>query len=213
LVDSGRVDKLVSAWCARDHARALVPADHGAIDATIAARTFVMERIVGDQGADLFHGCLVLGRLLAARGASPTLAAATVDGAIAVSEARGEWVASARAALAEGYGAARLERARAEAVTAWDYPRCAVRLGKDTAAFAAGAPDDDDEALAEWAARVALAAQKDKVRHAIVGGAERPRAALAEALAFAGIRVEADARVETSVLRRIWRRVASQSSG
>jgi hypothetical protein len=182
-------DKLVVAWSERDHARALVPADHAAIDATSAARTFVVERILAGGHADLFHACLVLGRLLAAHGASPTLASATIDSAIDATQARGEWIGSARAALAEGYGAARLDHARAEALRAWDYPRCAVRLDDVTTAFAAGAPEDDEEALGEWAARVAVAAQRDKVRRAIVGGSPPARAALEDALAFAGIEV------------------------
>jgi hypothetical protein len=99
------------------------------------------------------------------------------------------WIVSARAALAEGYGAARVDSARAEALGTWDYPRCAVKIDDETTAFAAGAPEDDEDALGDWAARVAVAAQRDKVRRAIVGGAPRARAALEDALAFAGIEV------------------------
>jgi hypothetical protein len=78
-----------------------------------------------------------------------------------------------------------------------------VRIDEKTTAFAAAAPDDDAEALVDWAARVALAAQKDKVRRAIVSGPARE--ALSEALAFAGIEI---ARVEEapSMLRRLWRK-------
>jgi hypothetical protein len=206
------VADLVAAWCARDHARALVPADHEAIDATVAARTFIADQIQVEQHnggsprghVDLFHGCLVLGRLLAARGASPTLASATLDGAIEAAGARGEWIASARAALAEGFVAARLEKARAEALAAWDYPRCAVRVDEEIIALAAGMPDDDQDALGDWAARVAVAAQRDGVRRAMVDGPAR--AALADALAFAGIEIVPAQRTRRPSLLRWFRR-------
>jgi hypothetical protein len=204
-MDREKVDELVAAWCERDHGRALIPADHAAIDATVAARTFIMERIhTARCDNDLFHGCLVLGRLLATHGASPTLASATIEDAIDAAKVEGEWTASARAALAEGYGAAALEKARAHALSSWEYPRCAIRIDKETSAFAAGAPDDDEEALGDWAARVALAAQKDKVRRAIVAGPARE--VLSEALSLAGIEVVQEWRGTSSVLGRLWRR-------
>ena len=182
-------ERLAGAWSARDHARALVPEDHAAIDATLAARVAVIEQLRRGAHADLFHACLVLGRLLAERGGSPTLAAATMDGAFEETGAAGEATVSARASLAEGYAAARIDRGRREAVAAWDFPRCAVRVDKDTMAFMAGPPDDDDDALGEWAARVAGAATRAKVRHAIVGGADKPRRVLSDALDLAGIEV------------------------
>jgi len=206
-------EKLVAEWSARDHGRALVPEDHAAIDATFAARMFVIERICAGAHADLFNGCLVLGRLLASHGASPTLVSATLDGAIDVTRAReggahaepgapsDDWIASARAALAEGYAAARMDAARAEALAGWDYARCAVKIDDVTTAFAAGLPDDDEEAVLDWAAKVALCAQRDKVRRAIVGGAPRPRAALEDALALAGIEVVRDAPARASLFR------------
>jgi hypothetical protein len=194
-------EDLVAAWTARDHTRALLPEDHAAIDGTHAARTVVIERILSGAHADLFHGCLVLGRLLAVHGASPTLATATIDGAIEVTKAAGEWIGSARAALAEGYAAARRDAARAEAMAEWDYARCAVKIDGETTAFAAGAPEDDEEALHDWAAKVAVRAQRDKVRRAIVGGAARPRAALEDALALAGIHVVRDEPRRASLFR------------
>ncbi len=186
---SERIEALAAGWAARDHARALVPEDHAAIDATSAARVLVVTRLLGDGHADLFHACLVLGRLLAEHGGTPTLAAATMDGAIEETGVRGEWLVSARAALAEGYAAARIDKARADAMRAWDFPRCAVPVDKDTMAFVAGPPDDDDDALGEWAARVAVKAVRAKVRRARVSGPEKPRNALVEALDLLGVEI------------------------
>ncbi len=183
------MEALVSGWAARDHARALVPEDHAAIDATHAARALVVARLLGDAHPDLFHACLVLGRLLAEHGGTPTLAAATLDGALEETGATGAWLVSARAALAEGYAAARSDRARAAALRAWEFPRCVVRVDGDTMAFAAGAPSEDDEALRDWAAQVAARAVRAKVRRAHVDGAEKPRLALVEALEVAGVAV------------------------
>ena len=189
-----RVDEVVAAWCARDRTRALVPEDHAVIESTMAARAFVIEQVLAGGNADLYHGCLVLGRLIAERGGSPTLAASTLDGALdALTRAgiTGEraWVPFARAALASGYDAGRVEEARRDAARAWDFPRCAVRIDGETMAFAASIPDDDDDVVGEWAARVALAAQRAKVRRAIVDGLDGPRRALADALSLAGIEV------------------------
>ncbi len=186
------LERLVAAWSARDHERALVPNDHLAVDATVAARALVVEHMRRGAHADLFHACLVLGRLLAEHGGSPTLAAATMDGAIEVTGAHGDWVISARAALAEGYGAARLEKVRRELLAAWDFPRCAIRIDKDTMAFAAGIPDEDLDVLGAWASRVAAAAQRATVRRAIVEGPEKARRALSDALDLAGIEVLTD---------------------
>jgi hypothetical protein len=183
-----KVESLTAGWTARDHARALVPEDHAAIDATQAARALVVTRLLADGShADLFHACLVLGRLLAENGGTPTLAAATMDGAIEETGVQGEWLVSARASLAEGYAAARIDKARVDAMRAWDFPRCAVRIDKDTMGFVAGPPDEDDDALGEWAARVAVKAVRAKVRRARVSGGEKARRVLEEALDLAGV--------------------------
>ena len=180
-------------WIARDHARALVPEDHAAIDATQAARALVVTRLLADGGhADLFHACLVLGRLIAENGGTPTLAAATMDGAIEETGVQGAWLVSARASLAEGYAAARIDKARVDAMRAWDFPRCAVRIDKTTMGFVAGPPDEDDDALGEWAARVAVKAVRAKVRRARVSGGEKARRVLEEALDLSGIAILSD---------------------
>ncbi len=180
---------MTAGWSKRDHARALVPEDHMAIDATHAARALVVTRLLGDGHADLFHACLVLGRLIAEHGGTPTLAAATMDGAIEETGTTGEWLVSARASLAEGYAAARIDKARVDAMKAWDFPRCAVRIDKVTMGFVAGPPDEDADALGEWAARVAVKAVRAKVRRARVDGGEKARLALVEALDLAGVEI------------------------
>jgi hypothetical protein len=187
-----RINELTERWLARDHARALVPEDHAAIDKTHAPRALVLTRLLEGGHADLFHACLMLGRLLAEHGGTPTLAAATMDGAFEETGSTGEWLVSARAALAEGYAAARIDRARADAMRAWDYPRCAVKLDATTTGFVACPPEDDDDALADWAAKVTVKAVRAKVRRARVDGSEKAKRLLEEALELAGVDVLRD---------------------
>lgn len=116
------------------------------------------------------------------------MASLTIDHACeALGTPGAPWMAPARAAVAEGFAMALTEEARREAASGWEFPGCAVALGEGALALAAGHPSDDDEVLAAWAARVANAAALKGVRRAIVAGPEQPRAALAEALAIAGI--------------------------
>ena len=97
------------------------------------------------------------------------------------------WLASARGALAEGFAAARLESTRHDAASAWEFPRCAVDLGDATIAVVAGYPEDDGEALAAWASRVAHGASLAGARRAHVSGGDAALRALREALELAGI--------------------------
>jgi hypothetical protein len=190
-----RLDALVAAWCARDHAVAFVPGDHAAIDATLGARALVVERLLAKApGSDLFHACAVLGRLLAELGGSPTLAASAIDGAHAVlADLDAEAARAARAALAEGYAAARGEAARAEAAARWEYPGCVVPLEDATIAIAGGYPDDDEDALAQWAARVASEVARAGYRRAVLAGGMKACAALLDALELAGVKVRTTA--------------------
>lgn len=191
---------IVSAWCTRDAKRALIPVDHEIIAGTVGPRTHIVEHVMRDAPhSDFFHACAVLGRIIAARGGSPTLAASTIDGlgeALIASSgeepdpSRQHWLVSARAALAEGFAAAQRDMARAEATAGWDYPRCAVPIEDGLVAISAGFPDDDGEALAAWAARVANAAARAGVRHVILAGSEAARAALVDALDLVGITPE-----------------------
>ncbi len=151
------IDETVDAWCARDLALAFLPADRAAVESTRGPRALVVERLregAGDR--DLFHACAVLGRVLAESGASPSLTAGTID---AVRESLPEVgdarTRAARAALFEGYVVARSESALAAAAARWEYPGCAVPLENASVAIAGGFPDEDDDSLAAWAARVA----------------------------------------------------------
>jgi hypothetical protein len=193
---SAQIDEIVAAWCARDRARAFLRIDHEVIESTTAVRALIVERALVAAGPhrDLFSACGVLGRLVGERGGSPTLAGTIIDGVLeALDAAEGHatrdasWVASARAALAEGYAAARQEAARAEMRARWEYPTCAVALHEGIVSIAAGYPDDDEDALGAWASRVAHAAALAGVRRAVLGGPAPAVAALEDALNVAGI--------------------------
>lgn len=200
---------VVDAWCDLDHAHALLPVDHEIIESTRALRALVVDLLrdgasLADDTAparDLYNACAILGRTIAERGGSPTSTVATMhhaekalklatrDGGASHQEvAEARWF-SARAALAEGFAAARTEMARKEAAGGWEYPRCAVTLDDSTFAFAAGYPDDDGEAVAAWAGRVANAAVLKGARRAVVTGREDAKRALIDALSTIGVDV------------------------
>src|SRR5262249_22766150 len=94
---------------------------------------------------------------------------------------------------------------------AWEYPRCAVPIDRQTVAIAAGYPDDDGEALAAWSARIALALSRAHVRAAIVSGGEAARTELAAALSLVGVDVRDAATSDDSrgpvTRRRRWLRL------
>jgi hypothetical protein len=185
------VDEIVASWCTRDHALAFLPGDKAAIDATRGARAILVETLK-ERGAhaDLFHACAVLGRLIAERGGSPSLASSVIDTAReALPELDAETARAARGALSEGFVAARAEIARTDAMARWEHPGCAVPLENASVAIAAGYPDDDDDALAAWAARVASAVARAGFRTAVVAGGEKARAQLLDALELAGVKV------------------------
>jgi hypothetical protein len=201
----------LASWREHDVARAIHPADRAAIGATESARTLVLELLAKANGAsrDLYNAGARLGRLLADAGASPSLAATTIDGAERALTETGVRVddsvlAPLRASVAEGYLAAIVESERFAARRAWEYPSCAVRLDRETAAIAASFPDADAESLGDWAARTALAASKDGVKVAVLSGPEPMRAELASSLSLVGIEVKTDL-APKSWLRLPWR--------
>ena len=180
-------------WQTHDGAHALHNHDREAIRATAAPRALVLEHLARPGPArDLYNACARLGRLLADAGASPSLAVATVDGAArALSELGVAWdparLPPARASVAEGYFAVIVEGERAAARRAWEYPACSVKVAKDVVAIVAGYPADDGEALADWAARVALAVSREGHRSAILSGEGAAKAELAQALELVGV--------------------------
>ena len=180
---------IVEAWCARDRETAVGRADREVVDASTALRALVVDlALPGGPDEELYDACARLGRLVAERGGSPSLAALTIDHACDAMGMRGAaWAGPAGAAVVEGFTATVVEATRREALAAWEYPRCSVRLGKGVVAIAAGHPSDDEEVLAAWAGRLARAAALDGARRVIVQGDERARAALVEAMGVAGV--------------------------
>jgi hypothetical protein len=191
MIETNR-DVIVEAWCAKDRARAVLPADRAIVDGSSAPRALIVDLVLsGDPEDELYDACGVLGRLIAQRAGSPTLASATIDHAAEAMEmANAPWLAPARAAVAEGFAGALIEESRRECAQAWEYPSCAVPLVEGAIALCAGHPSDDDEALAAWAGRVAKAAALQGVRRAKVAGNALARAALIEALGLVGVEVE-----------------------
>jgi hypothetical protein len=190
---AGHEVRALAAWREHDLAHALHSHDREAIRATDPPRALVLDLLARPgPGRDLYNACARLGRLLGDAGASPSLAVATLDGAaraladlgIACDEGR---LAPAQASLAEGYFAVVVEGERTAARRAWEYPGCAVRVAKDTVAVVAGYPADDGEALADWAARVALAVSRDGYKHAILAGSDEAKVELVQALSLVGI--------------------------
>jgi len=185
------VDELVEAWCACDRRLAFLAADRAVIEATREPRALVVEQLrEGMPHVDLFHACAVLGRLIAESGGSPSLASSLIDTAQQVlPELGGETARGARAALSEGFVAARAEIARSKAAERWEFPGCVVPLPDASVAIAAGYPEDDEDALAAWAARVASEIARAGYRRALLAGGEKARALLFDALELAGVKV------------------------
>ena len=186
-------DALV-AWAAEDSARSLHPADREAVRTTEAARALVLHLFTGAHARDLFSACARLGALLAEAGASPTLAAGGIDGAVHALELTGtpfdpSRVAPARASLVEGFVSAVRDLERRGGLRSWEYPACAVALEDSAAAVACGHPSDDDEACAAWAERVATGLLEDGVREGVLAGPDKARAEVASAVELVGIRV------------------------
>lgn len=179
-------------WADADRQRAVLPADRAMTGELSALRTLVLD-LAGNPAAEeeLYDACAMLGRQLAQRGASPTLASATMDGAAAALLTPGAaWLAPARAAVVEGFARTLREMAHHEALQAWEFPSCAVALGEAGVAIAAGYPSEDDEELAAWAARVAKAAALAGVRRAVVSGSERACDAALDAFGVVGIEAQ-----------------------
>ena len=184
-------DALVAIWCELDRRSALAPADHEVVEASRPLRAVIAGfALAGGSDEEIYDACASLGRLIAQRGGSPTLASATIDHAgDALGVRPAAWLAPGRAALAEAFTRALLERAQQESMRGWEFPRCAVLLPGGVIVIAAGFPSEDSELLGEWAARIAKAAALRGVRQAFVSGPEAARTAVEEALDVVGIAV------------------------
>jgi hypothetical protein len=201
-------ERILAAWREHDVTRAIHPVDREAIRATEAARALVVE-LFDRPARDLYNACALLGRLLADAGASPSLAVSTIDGlARALADTKTAYddarIGPARASVAEGYVSAIRDVEHESANATWAYPSCVVTLDDETAAVAAGYPDDGD-GLADWAARIASKLSKAGTRTAVVAGNETAKRVLGEALSLVGIAV-ADRLPSRSWLRLPWKR-------
>jgi len=177
----------VEVWRDHDLQHAIHVADREAIGTTEAARVLVLEHLARPS-RDLWSACAQLGRLLADAGASPTLAAATIDGALrAYGPAAESLASSARAAVTEGYVGRVRDIERAAACRSWTYGACVVEIGERKIAVAAGYPDDDG--IVDWAAEIASKAARNGVKAANVHGREAVRRELSAAFELVGIRV------------------------
>jgi hypothetical protein len=184
-------EAVATAWCHLDRAAAVREVDREIIDGSVSVRVVIAGfALAGGSDEEIYDACASLGRFIAQRGGSPTLAAVTIDHA---GEALGglpsAWLAPGRAAVVEGFTRALLERVREDALRSWDFPRCAVSLPGNVIAVAAGLPSDDPEMLAEWAARIAKAAALQGVRQAFVEGPEAAREAVEDAFDIVGIEI------------------------
>ncbi len=186
---------LLAIWADADAARALHPSDRDVIQATEAARSLVLDLFASAaHPRDLWSACARLGGLMAEAGASPSLAAGVIDGAVCALIAGGidydaARVAPARASLVEGYVGVVRDRERGAALASWEYPGCVVPIDEAVAAIACGYPNDDPEALSAWAARVAGKLVKAKVRSVRLSGNAPAIAEIESAVTLVGITV------------------------
>jgi hypothetical protein len=185
------LETLLATWCDLDRRAVVAAADPDIIVASSPLRTVIARfAMAGGTDEEIYDACASLGRFIAQRGGSPSLASATIDHAVdALGVRPAPWITGGRAALAEGFVRARLEGVQQDALRSWDYPSCAVALSSDTIAVAAGLPSDDPEIVADWAASVAKAAALQGVRRAFVTGPDAPRAALEDAFDVVGIKI------------------------
>ena len=141
-------EALVAAWCDLDRRAAVAEADREIVDASGPVRAVIAGfALAGGSDEEIYDACAALGRLIAQRGGSPTLAAVTIDHAgDALGVRPAAWLGPGRAAVAEGFTRALLERrAAGRAAKLGRFPRCAVALPGDVIAIAAGLPSDDPE--------------------------------------------------------------------
>jgi hypothetical protein len=184
-------DALVDAWCDLDRRAAVLEADREIVDASRPVRAVIAGfALAGGSDEEIYDACASLGRLIAQRRGSPTLASVTIDHAADALDLRpAAWLGPGRAAVAEAFTRVLLEGAHQEALESWGFPRCAVPLPGGGLAVAAGFPSEDPELLAEWAARIAHASALGGVRQAFVAGPASARAAVEDAFGVVGITI------------------------
>jgi hypothetical protein len=196
---SNRAAALADAWERNDESMAAVALDRTAAAEARGRRELVCDLLLTEAPTrELLTALHAYGRLLAERGASPSVLSVTIDGARA---AVGEKYAtalgpSARAAVTEGYFAATREALGADALRAWDPPACIARIGEGVFAVAARLPSAEPDEVDAWATRVARWLVAQKATTAIVDGDARLVREVSDAVKLAGIEVEAPADAE-----------------
>ncbi len=189
---------MLTDWSAREEALGLLPDDRRALSHAEALRALVVDILVASGGAtsslpaDVYHACIRLGVELAARGASPTLAATMFDAGAGTLAEHGLVVdehawRGLRAALVEGFVRAVREEAERATFASFEPPRCIVMLERGVAAVAATHVATEPDVLAAWAGRVAGGLLVRGVRRVHVGGDGPAAVALRDAVVDAGI--------------------------
>lgn len=190
--------RVLADWAVRDRALGWIPDDQRALTHTDSLRALLVELLVDAGGAtgtlpaDVYHACIRLGVELAARGASPTLAATAFDAGGAALRAHGLALDEAvwralRAALFEGFVRAVREEAERTSFASFEPPRCIVMLERGVAAVAATHAATEPDVLAAWAGRVTGGLLVRGVRRVHVGGEGPAALALRDAVVDAGI--------------------------
>src|ERR1700722_13660807 len=104
---------LVATWSTKDRARAVLPADRDIVDASATIRALIIDLVLdGGSEDELYDACAVLGRTIAQRKGSPTLASITLDHAAETLGRSAPWLVTARAALTEAFAATVIEDAQ-----------------------------------------------------------------------------------------------------
>ena len=186
------VDATLAEWADADKRATCSLRDHEIIEGTFSIRALNLELAKREPADDdLYDACACLGRLVARQHGSPTLASVAIDHAREAlgGSVKAAWLVGARAAACEGFSGERTDMERADALSAWEFPRCAVPVAASEIAIAAGHPADERDVLEAWAARAAKSAALLGVRRAFVSGRDEPRRAMVEALGVAGIEV------------------------
>jgi hypothetical protein len=185
---------LADAWEKNDESMAAVALDRAAATEARGRRELVCDLLLTDAPPrELLTALHAYGRLLAERGASPSVLSVTIEGARA---AVGEKYAaalgpSARAAVTEGYFAAAREAFGEEALHAWDPPACIARIGDDAFAVAAHLPTREPDDVDAWVTRIARWLVARKAARVVVDGDPELVREVCDAVRLAGIDVVA----------------------
>jgi hypothetical protein len=185
---------LADAWEKNDESMAAVALDRAAAAEARGRRELVCDLLLTEAPErELLTALHAYGRLLAERGASPSVLSVTIEGARA---AVGEKYAvalgpSARAAVTEGYFAAAREAFGEDALRAWDPPACIARIGEDAFAIAAHLPTREPDDVDAWATRIARWLVSKKAARVIVDGDAHLVREVCDAVRLAGIEVAA----------------------